>query len=164
MEPMEDDGVWPAPNEGDYLSTSPKGIGYVNYDKRNGIVFKMLNTNPKLGQRNFKCATDGCQVKVKTDYNNKVINVVVPKKKDHMHNNNAKEIKMLEIVHAEMQHGLKVYKSNGLRKVISNITYRCGGDTELLALRLTDPELEARWLKVRWLRARWNNKDNQHWR
>ena len=110
MEPMEDEGGWPAPKKDTYLYTRPKGNGSVNYD------------------------------------------------------NNAKEIKMFEIVHEEMQYGLKSYKSNGLRKVISAITYRCGGDTELLALRLTDPELEARWLKVRWLRARWNNKDNQHWR
>ena len=63
----------------------------------------------------------------------------------------AKEITMLEIVHAEMQHGLKKsYKSykSYKSKVISAITYRCGGDTELLALRPTDPELEARWLKL----------------
>ena len=50
MEPMEDDGGWPAPKKGDYLCTylctSPKGNGFVNYD--------------------------GCQVKVKTDNENKV--------------------------------------------------------------------------------------------
>ena len=52
MEPMEDDGGWPAPKKGDYLCTClcTKGNGFVNYD--------------------------GCQVEVKTDYENKVINVV----------------------------------------------------------------------------------------
>ena len=156
MEPMEVDGGWPVPKKGDYLCSTPKGSGFINYDKRNGIIYKMLNTKPKLGERNFKCLTDGCPVKVKTDYENKVINVVLPKKnKDlqflppvlplHRHDNNAKEIKMIEIVHAEMQHGLQTYMNNGYRMVISAINDKCGDDTELLAFRPTDQELKFRW-------------------
>ena len=103
--------------------------------------------------------TDGCQVRVKTDYNNKVKNVVPPKKDKyleflppvrplHRHDNNAKEIKMTEIVHAEIQHGLQTYMSNGYRKVISAINDKCGDDTELLAFRPTDKEIKFRWFRA----------------
>ena len=159
MEPMQDEGGWPAPNKDDYLYMRPKGNGYVNYDKVNHIMYKLMNTNPKLGERNFKCATYGCQVKIKTDINNKVKNVVVSKKKKdqpflppvlpvHHHDNNAKEIKMFEIVHEEMQYGLKSYMTNGLRKIISAITFRCGGDSELLAFRPSDQEISSRWYRA----------------
>ena len=151
---MEDG--WPAPLVGDFLCAVTKGNGFAHYDKRTDVIFLLVNTNPRLYERTYKCATDGCQVKVKTDYEDKVTRVVSPKKKTrqdqpsdvHQHDNSAKLIKMLKIVHEELQYGLKAYMACGLRKVYTAIIYRCKGDKELLTLCPSAVELKSRWYRA----------------
>ena len=149
---MEDDGGWPAPKKGDVLYNVPKGNGYVHYDKCTDMIMKLENTNPKFGERIYVCATKGCRVKVRTDDKDKVLEIVHPKKKNnedynnHNHNNYAdtNEITMLKMVQEELWHGLEVYASDGVNKIISAITKRCEGKDDLFKLCPSSEKLRGR--------------------
>lgn len=155
---MEDDGGWPAPKKGDVLYNVPKGNGYVHYDKCTDIIMKLENTNPKFGERMYVCATSGCRVKVKTNNEDKVLEIVHPKKKNnedpasdvHHHNNyaDANEITMLKMVHQELWHGLEAYASDGVNKIISAIRKRCEGNADLFKLCPSPDKLKGRWWRA----------------
>ncbi|MCP3660587.1 MAG: hypothetical protein GY830_09865, partial [Bacteroidetes bacterium] len=66
----------------------------------------------------------------------------------HQHDNSAKLIEMLKIVHEELHYGLKAYMACGLRKVYTAIIYRCKGDKELLTLMPSAVELKSRWYRA----------------
>ena len=87
-----------------------------------------------------------------------VMRIVVPRKRKtdigpppppfHEHDNDVNVIRALKLVHEELQHGLKAYMSNGLRKVISAIHLRCQGDVELLTLCPSTVELKCQWYRA----------------
>lgn len=153
---MEDS--WSAPKVGEVLYAVPKGNGFVHYDKRTDIIMKLEQTKPLSAERIYVCATQGCQVKVKTDNEDKVLEIVHPKKKNnkdpasdvHHHNNcaNANEITMLKMAQQELWHGLEAYASDGVNKIISAISKRCEGNADLFKLCPSPDKLKGRWWRA----------------